>query len=162
MGWPKLQVTDGQVVETARKLGVYAPFMSYVAQRIGSWQTGTFPIAGAKVDHRLDVTDRIKMPGVYVVTFEYTRGMEALQMERVALVVRRDDGPEQEVALDAHSGRTGAWNVQNEYRLPLREYDPRARYTVSVRVNVSASQRDQQKRTTQGDIYWQLERDKKP
>jgi hypothetical protein len=156
------QNTEAQLVETAYKLGLSAPFMYYARQRIGSWQTGTFPVSGSKVEHRLDVTERLKGPGPYAVTFEYTRGMEALQMDRVALVARRPDGAEQQVAEDVHSGRTGAWNVKNDYRLSLERYDPQARYFVVARVGVSASQRDSEKRTTQGDIFWRRLRDDKP
>ena len=150
----------GSVIDTARKLGLKAPFMSYARGRIGSWTTGTFPVSGQKVEHRIDVTDRIDGPGAYVVTFSYTRGMEALEMQRAAVVVRSPDGAEQEVAVDAHEGRTGAWNVKNEYTLRLKQYDPKARYTLMARLNVSTSQREENKRTTQGDIYWQRVREK--
>jgi hypothetical protein len=117
-------------------------------------------VSGQKVEHRIDVTDRIDGPGAYVVTFSYTRGMEALEMQRAAVVVRSPDGAEQEVAVDAHEGRTGAWNVKNEYTLRLKQYDPKARYTLMARLNVSTSQREENKRTTQGDIYWQRVREK--
>jgi hypothetical protein len=86
--------------------------------------------------------------------------MEALEFERAALSARSADGKEQEVAVDAHEGRTGAWHVKNQYTLRLKQYDPKARYVLVVRLNVSASQREPQRRTTQGDIYWQRVREK--
>jgi hypothetical protein len=155
-----LKAASGSVVETARKLGIKAPFMSYTRGRIGSWTTGTFPISGQKTQYRVDVTDRIDGPGTYAVTFLYTQGMEALEFERAALSARSADGKEQEVAVDAHEGRTGAWHVKNQYTLRLKQYDPKARYVLVVRLNVSASQREPQRRTTQGDIYWQRVREK--
>ena len=88
MGWPKLDAIERGAVETARALGVDAPFMSYVPQRIASWQTGAFPASGDKVDHRIDVTGHITRSGVYLVSFDYTRGLESLQIERVALIAR--------------------------------------------------------------------------
>jgi hypothetical protein len=150
-----LRTISGSVVDAARKLGLKAPFMSFTRGRIGSWRTGTFPISGQKVDHRIDVTDRIDGPGAYAVTFLYTQGMEALEMQRVALSARLPNGTEQEVAVDAHEGRTGAWHVKNQYTLRLKQYDPQARYTLVARLNVSTSQREPQRRTSQGDIYWQ-------
>ncbi len=150
-----LQTISGSVVDAARKLGLKAPFMSFTRGRIGAWKTGTFPISGQKVDHRIDVTDRIDGPGTYRVTFLYTQGMEALEMQRVALSARLPDGTDQEVAVDAHEGRTGAWHVKNQYTLRLKEHNPRARYAMVTRLNVSASQREPQHRTSQGDIYWQ-------
>jgi hypothetical protein len=154
------RTTMGTVIDTARKLGLKAPFMFYARGRIGCWTTGTFPVSGQKVEHRVDVTDRIDGPGLYAVTFSYTQGMEALEMQRAALVVRSPDGAEQEVAVDAHEGRTGAWNVKNEYALRLQQYNPKARYTLVARLNVSTSQREEPRRTTQGDIYWQRVREK--
>jgi hypothetical protein len=154
------QTASASVVETARKLGIKAPFMFYTRGRIGSWKTGTFPVSGEKVEHRIDVTDRIDGPGTFAVTFLYTQGMEALEMQRAALLARLPDGKEEEVAVDAHEGRTGAWHVKNQYALHLKQYDPRARYTLVARLNVSASQRETKNRTSQGDIYWQRMREK--
>ena len=51
-------------------------------------------MSGQKVEHRIDVTDRIDGPGVYAVTFTYTQGMEALEMQRAALVVKSTDRAE--------------------------------------------------------------------
>ncbi|MGO8748782.1 MAG: hypothetical protein ACLQNE_22665 [Thermoguttaceae bacterium] len=81
-------------------------------------------------------------------------------MQLAALFSRPADGAEQEVAADAHEGRTGAWNVKNEYTLRLTHYDPTTRYALVARLNVSASQREEKKRTTQGDIYWQRVRER--
>jgi len=155
-----LRTISASIVDTARKLGIKAPFMFYTRGRIGEWTTGTFPISGEKVEHRIDVTDRIDGPGTYAVTFLYTRGNEALEMQRAALSARLPDGTEQEVAVDAHEGRTGAWHVKNQYTLRLKQHDPKARYTLVARLNVSSSQREAQRRTSQGDIYWQRVREK--
>ncbi|MDD4267711.1 MAG: hypothetical protein GXY25_16420 [Pirellulaceae bacterium] len=154
MGWPKLDAIERGAVETARALGVDAPFMSYVPQRIASWQTGTFPASGEKVDHRIDITGQITRPGVYLVSFDYTRGLESLQIERVALTACPPGGGEQEIAVDIHRGRAGATNLQHEYALRLPQYDPQVRYTLLARVGISTSQADAQNRTSQGDIHW--------
>ena len=99
--------------------------MWYARVRIGSWQTGLFPKDGSPVDHRIDVSQVVRAPGTYVVTFDYTEGHEALEMRRVALVERSADGAEREVAVDAHTGRTGAWDVKPEYTLRLTRHTPR-------------------------------------
>ena len=51
--------------------------------------------------------------------------------------------------MDAHEGRTGAWNVKNEYSFHLTHYDPKARYTLVAQLNVSTSRAKRKTRTTQ-------------
>ena len=121
------------LVECACKLGISAEFMEYVRQRVDSWETGTFPASGARVERVTDVSRHVRRPGAYDVVFQYKRGLEMLHVDRLALVARRADGSRQEVAVDAHSGYTGAWNSRNVYRLELKEFDAQARYEVVAR-----------------------------
>jgi len=159
-----LYLEDAQrmLVRYARELGLDAPFIWYARQQIDSWQTGTFPVDGKRVDHRIDVTEFVKRAGTYVVTFDYTKGHEALQMQRVALMAQVGGGPDQEVAVDAHTGRTGAWDENSQYTLRLKHYDPKARYMLVAQVNVTTTARDIKARTTQGDIYIQCLPESKP
>ena len=83
-------------------------------------------------------------------------------MQRVALVAQVGSDPDQEVAVDAHTARTGAWDENNRYMLHLKQHDPKARYTLVARVNVTTSARDVNARTSHGDIYFQLLSEAKP
>ena len=63
--------------------------------------------------------------GLYVIEFQYTRGVSRLDLKNVALLKG-----DEVVARDDHAGHSGNSNNMNTYRLKLDSFDPAATYSL--------------------------------
>ena len=74
-----------------------------------------------------DVTSLITQPGIWVATFQYTSGNNALQISRTAL----DDGSST-IAMDQHRGWTGIDTYDNRYYLPVTQLPAAVLFSATV------------------------------
>lgn len=95
--------------------------------RIGSWDPTM--MSEQWQTHDWDVTPYIHGSGTYTLRLNYESGADALAMSSVQFL---KDG--QPVAEDVHDGWTGGATRNRAYTLPLKTYEPKAHYSVRVRL----------------------------
>lgn len=66
-------------------------------------------------------------PGKYEVSFYYTHGWKAVDIEKVVLMAEGE-----EVAADVHAGFSGSRKRDITYTLELKDYDPALQYNISA------------------------------
>jgi alpha-N-acetylglucosaminidase len=79
-------------------------------------------------DWEIDVSDKIKTPGVYTVAFKYTSGHHALKIEKVSIGQ----------AVDTHDGWTGSDTRENTYRLDVKAVEPGTQVILRAHVATDA------------------------
>lgn len=133
------------LLSTSRSLTGAEPPMSHGSpaqlreyEQDGIWRWTTTDVVPSSKDKprrmQVDVTDRIKGPGTYEVTWQYLEGADGLSLLSTGLYSAPSANPKPEeltaAALDGHPGFTGGGNSANVYRLKLAEHDPARRYFV--------------------------------
>ena len=97
-------------------LADYAPKPGKLAK--GEWNKDTLSKAQ---DFTWDISDKVKSPGVYAVTFQWNGGQSALTIDSTSLVINGDT-----VHTDDHPGWTGVENKHNNYYLKAISVPPNA------------------------------------
>ncbi len=94
---------------------------------VGRWRPAEMSKAWKPM--KWDVTECLKSPGRFGVTFSYTKGRHRLDIQWAALL---EDG--REVSRDAHHGMTGGKSTANTYTLDLANLRPGSRYVLHASV----------------------------
>lgn len=98
-----------------------------------AWSSASFQ---GDVPHRwtLDVSEAIREPGNYLVTFQYRKGSSALTIHRVTVM---QDG--KTLGEDLHTGSTGDQNQNNSYSLNVRKLEPEKPIRLVMEVEPNSS-----------------------
>ena len=147
------------VASALKRFGVRDAAAAFTRNRAGKWTLGDFR-EGAQIEKAMDITEFVFGPGRYQLTFQYTGGWNGLNLTRAALVSAPADAPAKrtELAVDQHTGVTGARSTGNVYQLALTRHDPRLRYFIVADVRGTAPQAQQPGRTGCEGTIW-LERE---
>jgi hypothetical protein len=141
-------------------LGIRNPAPSIGRLQIGQWDSPDFAQQAA-ITKTFDVTPAVIGPGTYEVTFLYTTGWNGLGVDRVALAAQPvKGGTPVEMAVDEHTGSTGARSTGNVYSLMLREHSPQARYLIVAGVRGTRPREQKPGHTgCSGAVYLRRQRD---
>ena len=117
------------ISDALRPFGIRGFESSYFRKKVGAWKSKDFK-AKTKIRKTWDVTDHVRVAGIYEVTFKNASHF-LLDMTRAALATAPAEQPEQltELSVDAHQGRTAyRSNKAHVYTLTLDRLDPGRRY----------------------------------
>jgi alpha-N-acetylglucosaminidase len=101
-------------IQKGRPIGVDAPVTGAIDLKKPAWTPAN--CSEEFRDWNLDVSNVVKSPGTYSVTFKYTSGAHALKVQSVQLLQQ-----DRTVAADKHDGWTGDENRSNVYRLKVNQ-----------------------------------------
>ncbi len=159
-----VQATTDTVETVATALapwGIRNPTPYFGRQKIGQWDSPDFS-QQATITKTFDVTQAIIAPGTYEIVFQYTSGWNGLAVQGVTLTAQPKvgQGSAVEMAMDRHSGNTGARSSGNVYSLTLQEYSPQMRYQIVADVRGTRPQ-DQKPGYTgcSGSVFLRRQRD---
>lgn len=95
------------------------------------WSPDDFPVDASRRNLEYDITNLIKTPGKYTVSFKYQKGALRLDMHQVSLFEDK-----REIAVDEHDGFTGHRQENYEYQLNVAKYNKKAKYTLVVNAHL--------------------------
>lgn len=150
------------VADILKKYGVRNSANILASHEIGKWSSDDFR-QSASIVKEFDVTPILTVPGLYYVTFQYTRGWNGLSISRAALVSHPKDKPTErtEVSVDQHPGTTGVTSKGNTYLLKLEAHDPTRTYLVVANITGTRPQDQQPGRTGCSGVV-RLQRQREP
>jgi len=151
--------TVAVAVKALERFGVRAPELFASPQTVAQWTLKDFR-EKARREMVVEITEHVKAPGDFLVSFDYTRGWNGLHMWRAALAESpRDDADARtDLSADEHEGFAGYRSNGNVYRLKLEKHDPAKRYWLVADVRGTRPQDQKPGRVgCYGDILLQRE-----
>ena len=100
-----------------------------IGKKIGEWKSSQIS-KGSSKEVSFDATGFIDGNGSYVITFQFTNGLQRLDIDGIE-VVRNGSDP---VGKDIHHGFTGGSQQANAYTIKVNNYQTGASFTVKAMI----------------------------